>query len=419
LPTEEPFFSVILATYNRGPFIVPTIASVLGQTFDSFELIVVGDGCDDETGVVVQRLGAGRATWRNLPVNAGTQSAPNNEGLRHARGAWIAYIGHDDIWAPDHLARIHALVTRDPAVDFIASGCIFHGPPDSDLYFVTGIFDDGQAIAEHFCPPSAVAHRRDVVARIGGWRDPRSIALPVDSEFQLRAMAAGLRCASTGRVTVHKFAAGHRYLSYLRPEGHEQAAMLRRFDAGYDNAVDEWVARSKASGLYMTMRQPTVDENRRGEVYERARLAKGLTLPPLTPLRGRVVLEQTGEPRALDWYRPESHDARCRWSGPNPRPRILIPFTGTRANIAIEIAGLARGAWVKDLAVFAEGEQVDYALGRAASGRLELRLVVPLSADGYTVLRLHTPTMDRPAESRDTTDWRRIGVAAGDITVSV
>jgi hypothetical protein len=167
----------------------------------------------------------------------------------------------------------------------------------------------------------------------------------------------------------------------------------------------------------MTMRHWTVDENRRGRSFERNRLAKGLTRPPLAPLRGRVVIAQSDEPRALDWYGLES-GARCRWSGPSPRPKILIPFTGTRANVAIEIAGLARGAWVKDLAVFVEGEPAGYTLGRSASGRLELRLVVPLSADGYTLLSLHTPVMGSPAGSPDTSDWRRIGVAVGDITLS-
>ena len=423
MPTDGPFFTVILAAYNRGPLIAPTIESVLGQTFGSFELIVAGDGCDDDTGDIVRGFGAERITWRNLAVNCGSQSGPNNEGLRHARGEWVAYIGHDDIWAPDHLAAIHARVTRDPAAAFVASGCIFHGPPDSGLYFVTGVFEESQAVAEHVFPPSALAHRRDVVDRIGFWREPRAIALPVDREFQLRALEAGLRFASTGRVTVHKFAAGHRYLSYLRPEGHEQAAMLRRFDAAapggnYDATVNEWVAQSKASGLFMTMRLGTIDENQPGYAFERTRLAKGLTRPPLSPLRGHVVMPQTDEPRALDWYRLEGSGPPCRWSGPNPRPKILIPFTGTRANVAVEIAGLARGAWVRDLAVFVEREQVDYALGRSASGRMELRFVAPLSADGYTILSLHTPTMGSPTGSGDSRDWRRIGVAVGDITLS-
>lgn len=418
MPTDDPFFSVILAAYNRGRFIVPTIESVLKQTFASFELLVIGDGCDDDTEEIVRGVASDRITWRNLGVNHGSQSGPNNEGLRHARGTWIAYLGHDDIWAPGHLAAIHARVTRDPAAAFVASGCIFHGPPDSGLYFVTGLLDDRHTIAEHFCPPSALAHRRDLVERIGGWSDPHAVARPVDSEFQLRAMDAGLRFASTGQVTVHKFAAGHRYLAYLRPEGHEQAAMLRRFDADYEATVDEWVAQSKASRLFMTMGQGTIDQNRRGEAFERARQVKGLTRPPLAPLRGRVVMTQTDEPRALDWYHLESGASRHRWSGPNPRPKILIPFTGTRANVAIEIAGLARGLWVKDLAVFVEGAPVDAALGRSAHGGMELRLVAPLSADGYTIISLHTPVMASAEKSSASGDWRRIGVAVGDVTLS-
>ena len=69
--------------------------------------------------------------------------------------------------------------------------------------------------------------------------------------------------------------------------------------------------------------------------------------------------------------------------------------------------------------MFVEREQVDYTLGRSASGRMELRLVAPLTADGYTIISLHTPTMGSPAGSPDGSDWRRIGVAVGDLTLSV
>ena len=51
---------------------------------------------------------------------------------------------------------------------------------------------------------------------------------PVDCDLLLRAAHAGLQFASTKKITVHKFAAGHRYLSYLRQTSHEQERMLRR-----------------------------------------------------------------------------------------------------------------------------------------------------------------------------------------------
>ncbi len=82
----EPLFSIILSTYGRGGLIKPTIESVLRQSFGDFELIVVGDGCADDTEQAVASFASDRISWRSLAQNSGSQSAPNNEGLRHARG---------------------------------------------------------------------------------------------------------------------------------------------------------------------------------------------------------------------------------------------------------------------------------------------------------------------------------------------
>src|SRR5215213_8100974 len=101
---RNPLFTVVLATYGRGVHIKPTIESVLDQSFPDFELIVAGDGCADQTESVVRSFADDRLKWCNLPHNTGSQSFPNNEGILHARGNWICYLGHDDIWAPDHLA---------------------------------------------------------------------------------------------------------------------------------------------------------------------------------------------------------------------------------------------------------------------------------------------------------------------------
>ena len=64
---DDPYFSIVLATYNRGQHIVPTIESVLRQTFSDYELIVVGDGCDDDTEQAVAAFPSERISWQNLP----------------------------------------------------------------------------------------------------------------------------------------------------------------------------------------------------------------------------------------------------------------------------------------------------------------------------------------------------------------
>ena len=109
-----PLYSVVLATYNRGRHIIPTIASVLRQTLADYELLVIGDGCTDDTEATVRSFGDERVIWRNLPQRSGSQSAPNNAGGALARGRYIAYLGHDDLWAPDHLESLGRCLAAHP-----------------------------------------------------------------------------------------------------------------------------------------------------------------------------------------------------------------------------------------------------------------------------------------------------------------
>ena len=412
---DDPFFSIVLATYNRGQCITPTIESVLRQTFSAFELIVVGDGCDDGTEEVVASFDSERIFWRNLVHTSGSQSFPNNEGIRCARGQWVCYIGHDDVWAPDHLARLRALIEHERTIDFAVSGCIYYGPPGSEVYYVTGLFTDIDAAFEHFFPPSSLAHRRDVVARIGAWCDPRSIAPPVDAEFVLRAARARLRFASTGHVTVHKFAAGHRYLSYLRQTADEQCAILRVLDQGSAGHVEHLIEVSKRTSRFMVMFHPDFSVYEKGQLFDRNRMNKGLNRPPLRPLSKRAVIEQTDDPRGLDWHGLEQGSRPFRWSGPNPRPKILIPFVADRARLTIQIMALPPGAKPEDISVFVENKKAVPTIELEADGTHRLCLVAPLSRHDYTVISLHTPIMFCPREVAGSEDGRRLGVAAADI----
>src|SRR5687767_7950927 len=99
-----PRVTVVMATYNWSSVLPYSIASVLEQTFTDFELLVVGDACTDDSAEVVNAIGDPRVRWIDLQPRAGHQSGPNNEGIRQARGEFIAYLGHDDLWLPHHLA---------------------------------------------------------------------------------------------------------------------------------------------------------------------------------------------------------------------------------------------------------------------------------------------------------------------------
>ena len=94
----QPTVSIIISTYNWSSVLRFAIASVLAQTFRSFELIVVGDCCTDDSEAVVESFSDPRIQWYNLTENAGGQFGPNNQGVALARGRYIAYLGHDDLW---------------------------------------------------------------------------------------------------------------------------------------------------------------------------------------------------------------------------------------------------------------------------------------------------------------------------------
>lgn len=96
--------SIILSTYNRAALLPRSIASVLGQTYGDFELIVVDDGSQDDSARVVARFADERIRYVRLAKNGGLPAA-RNAGLAQARGAYIAFQDSDDEWLSEKLER--------------------------------------------------------------------------------------------------------------------------------------------------------------------------------------------------------------------------------------------------------------------------------------------------------------------------
>lgn len=96
--------SVVMTTYNSGPYLEPAIASVLGQTYPQLELIIVDDGSTDGSRDVIQRFAAADDRVRPLFAGHAGHGAAANAGIRAARGAFIARVDHDDEMLPERLA---------------------------------------------------------------------------------------------------------------------------------------------------------------------------------------------------------------------------------------------------------------------------------------------------------------------------
>lgn len=116
--TEWPKCSVVISTYNRPALLSRALASVHGQTYTDYEVLVVDDCTPDEASV--QKV---LDEWEpkfaakgvdlfglRLGENSGYQCMPKNMGIEMARGDYIAYLDDDNEWTPDHLSvTINAL----------------------------------------------------------------------------------------------------------------------------------------------------------------------------------------------------------------------------------------------------------------------------------------------------------------------
>lgn len=142
-----PFFSVVIPTFNSAERVVKAIRSVLGQTCDDFEILVMDDGSSDATADVVAALGDARIRY-GWSANSGGPATPRNRGMASSTGEWICFLDADDVWYPAKLERVKSEIDRLGNIDVVChwelqrvagrddATVLRHGPYESDFYRV-------------------------------------------------------------------------------------------------------------------------------------------------------------------------------------------------------------------------------------------------------------------------------------------
>lgn len=137
---KAPSVSVVIPAYKAAGTIAATLDSVLAQTFQDFEIIVVNDGSPD-TLALEKALEPYRDRIVYLrQANQGPAGA-RNTGIQTARGEYAALLDSDDMWAPEHLEAQLALLKADPSIDMVYA----------DAKIVGDVPEAGRTVME-FCP---------------------------------------------------------------------------------------------------------------------------------------------------------------------------------------------------------------------------------------------------------------------------
>jgi hypothetical protein len=168
----SPRFSVLLPTHDRADVVGCAIRSVLGQSDQDFEILVVGDGCTDETGAVISGFGDPRIRWFDLPKAPFFGYANRNIALREARGELIAFMAHDDLLLPDHLHQLGALFDAG-TVEWAYSRPAWVADDGVIVPFAVDLRDPVQLTffleVGNSIPASCVMYRKTCLDRYGYW----------------------------------------------------------------------------------------------------------------------------------------------------------------------------------------------------------------------------------------------------------
>lgn len=121
-----PKISIITPAYNCEKYLEQSVDSVLSQTWQDWELLIIDDCSKDNTYALMQKLAKKDERIRIIqnPQNSGAAATRNN-GVRQASGEWIAFIDSDDLWEPDKLEKQMALLTKNPEAALVFTGSAF------------------------------------------------------------------------------------------------------------------------------------------------------------------------------------------------------------------------------------------------------------------------------------------------------
>jgi teichuronic acid biosynthesis glycosyltransferase TuaG len=201
MPTlkKNPLVSIIMPAYNAAQYIAASIDSVINQTYENWELIVVNDGSSDNTQEIIDAYALKDPRIKGLnQLNQGMGASRNN-GYAISKGFWISYLDSDDLWHPTKLEKELEVTDENAKYDVVFSeGWSFNNDDLNELSRYrtkAGIYDNVQMYREqltrNIITVCSVMVKRSIIEVVGGWDESKANQGCADYDYWFRMARAG------------------------------------------------------------------------------------------------------------------------------------------------------------------------------------------------------------------------------------
>jgi glycosyltransferase involved in cell wall biosynthesis len=281
----RPAVTVVIPTFNRASVVGRAIQSVLAQTCQDWELIVVDDGSTDGTEQVVRSFSDARIRYIRHEQNRRV-SAARNMGIRCAQGEYVAFLDDDDEWMPEKLAKeLEVFRNSDPDVGLVYTGKIIFDERgkvlDVRMEKISGWVYEAMLDRHFVGSPSRVTVKKQVLDRVAGFDE--TFVNCQDFDLWLRV------------AKISKIACVPYFLVKRHMPSDQMSASLRNICEGWERILTKYRSDMKPRTLVRHVSRVAIllfnYEPRRA----RALAWEGLRLRPLQPaLLGAMALSILG-----------------------------------------------------------------------------------------------------------------------------
>ena len=216
---SKPRFSVIIPLYNKEQEVEATIRSVLAQTLQPVEIVVVDDGSTDSSAKVVESIGSPLVRLIRQ-ANAG-ECAARNRAMAEATGDWFALVDADDGWKPQFLEEVAAMIDRWPdcgiystAFDIVSPTGTVRAKTPTTRGPVENFWRE--SVYAYVTIPSATVLSRMVVEELGGF--PEGMKMGGDQFMWIKVATRYGVCFSPKALCLYSMVASNRSSSIYTPE---------------------------------------------------------------------------------------------------------------------------------------------------------------------------------------------------------